>query len=518
MKNIYMNKLKCKSNLQLTLDDDFNVPDIKPDIEIIIKEQGNVIIEDIKSMNGKLSVKGVVAFNILYLSEEEKNPIHNITGTIPFDEIINVKEGCISDDPLIKCTLNDLSTTLINSRKMRVNAIINLDLSVEEIADQEIAIGMEIEDDVQFINKRIEITELIINKKDTYRIKEDLQIPTSKENVFELLYSEISANAVDIRLLEDKFSIKGEIPVFIIYKSDNEESPLNYYETVVSFSGIVECAGCNEEMIEDISWIITSKLVNIREDLDGEDRVIDIEVIMGLNVKVYEVEEPEILHDIYCPDKEIIPIYREANYENIIIKNNSKHRVNDRIKVPSKQPSILQICNANSEVKIDDISIGDNELTVEGVIDVSILYVSEDDSKPINSLQGMVPFTQSVEVKGINEDSKYDIRPSVDQLSVIVMDSDEVEIKAIINLNTIAFENVKELVITDVEINELDVKKLQAIPGLVAYVVKENDSLWDIAKNNYTTIDLIKELNNIEEDNISAGDKILIMKKTLTIA
>ena len=41
-----MNGLKCKSNIQLTLDDDFNVPDVKPDIEKIMKEQGILLIYD----------------------------------------------------------------------------------------------------------------------------------------------------------------------------------------------------------------------------------------------------------------------------------------------------------------------------------------------------------------------------------------------------------------------------------------------------------------------------------------
>lgn len=81
-------------------------------------------------------------------------PIHNISGTIPFDEMINVNDGCMSDDPVIKCTLDDLSTSLINSRKIRVNAIINLNLSVEESADQETAISVETEDDVQYTNKK----------------------------------------------------------------------------------------------------------------------------------------------------------------------------------------------------------------------------------------------------------------------------------------------------------------------------------------------------------------------------
>ena len=79
-KNIHMNKLKCKSTLQLTLDDDFNVPDIKPDIDRIITQQGEIKINEINAMNGKLLVKGELGFNVLYFSEEDAKPIHNISG------------------------------------------------------------------------------------------------------------------------------------------------------------------------------------------------------------------------------------------------------------------------------------------------------------------------------------------------------------------------------------------------------------------------------------------------------
>ena len=35
------NSVKCKNTMQITLDDDFNVPDSKADIDSIIREWGN---------------------------------------------------------------------------------------------------------------------------------------------------------------------------------------------------------------------------------------------------------------------------------------------------------------------------------------------------------------------------------------------------------------------------------------------------------------------------------------------
>lgn len=516
-KNIHMNKLKCKSTLQLTLDDDFNVPDIKPDIDEIITEQGDIRITDIKAMNGKLLVKGALQFNVLYLSEEDQRPIHNISGEIPFDEVINMEQTCAEDDPIVKWDLEDLSTGLINSRKLSVKSIVRLNVAVEELYDEETAIMVEGPEDVQYINKKVEITDVCINKKDTFRIKDELLLPTNKGNVSSILYSDMKLNNVEVRLLEDKFTIKGELPVFILYTTEDEENPIEYFETEIPFSGTIDCNGCNEDMVEDITFRIIKKNLEIKADVDGEERVLDLEVILEMSIKVYETEEPEIICDVYSPSKEIIPVIRDTVYENLVIKNNSKYRIADRIRVPENQPRILQICHAGGNIKIDDVYAEQNELQAEGVIEVGILYISEDDRRPMNSLKGVVPFSQTIEVKGMKPDSTYEIKPSIDNLSVMMLDSDEIEVKASINLNTIVFDKIVEPIITDIEVTDLDLEKLQAMPGLIGYVVKPGDSLWKIAKKYFTTVDSIMKINNMEDDRIREGDKLIIMKKVDTV-
>ena len=516
-KNIHMNKLKCKSTLQLTLDDDFNVPDIKPDIDQIITEQGEVKINDIRAMNGKLLVKGALVFNVLYLSDGDQKPVQNIKGEIPFDEVINMDITCADDNPTVKWELEDLTTGLINSRKLSVRAIVGLYVSVEELYDEETAVDVDGPEDVQYINKKIEVTDVAINKKDTFRIKDEIVLPANKGNISSLLYQDIGLSNVEIRLLDDRFTIKGEIPVFVLYVSEDEENPMEYYETEIPFSGTTPCNGCNEDMVEDITVGIISKSMEVKPDSDGEERVLDLEVILELGIKVYEMQEPEILCDVYCPSMEVTPVIQNASYENLVIKNNSKYRVSDRIMVPENQPKILQICHANGVIKLDDITSEDTELMVEGVIEVNILYISEDDSRPMNSIKGVIPFSQIIELKGMKAGSNYEIKPTVDQLSVMMLDGEEIEVKATVNLNTIVFDMISEPIITDIEVAEIDMEKLQSMPGIIGYVVKKGDTLWKIAKKYYTTVDNIMTINNMEDDRIKEGDKLIIMKKVDSI-
>ncbi len=512
-KNIHMNKLKCKSSLQLTLDDDFNVPDVKPDIYKIIKEQGAVKINDVKMMNGKLMVKGALYFNMLYFSDENTRPVHSISGEVPFDEVIHLDDACVGDEAIINWELEDLTTGLINSRKFSVKSIVRITVMIEELYDEVTAVSITGDEDVQFINKRITVTDIAVEKKDTYRIKDQIHLPSNKANISEILYSEVELRNPEARISDNKFTVKGELIVFVLYSSEDDEKPLEYFETELPFTTTIECNGCTEDMIDNIDFSIASKSLEIMPDADGEQRVIDVEVVLDMGIKMYEEEELELLSDAYSPVKELTPILKDAHYENLLVKNNSKVRVSDTIKIPNTQPRILQICHASGEIKVDEINPVNNGLEVNGVLEVQILYICADDSRPINSIKGMIPFTQTIEVKDIKSTSSFNVKSAVEQLSVMMLDSEEIEVKSGIGLNAIVFDSITEPIITDIEVADVDYEKLQSMPSIIGYTVKSQDTLWNIAKQYYTTIDRILELNGLENDNIKIGDKLLIMKK-----
>lgn len=512
-KNIHMNKLKCKTSLQLTLDDDFNVSDVKPDIDKIIKEQGTIKIHDVKMQNNKLVVKGSLLFNVLYLSDESSRPVHNISSELPFEEVIHLGENCTGDEAYVTWEIEDLSTSLINSRKLSVKSIVRLTVLIEELYDEATAVSVEGGEDVEFIHKNITVTDIAVDKKDTYRVKEQIHLPSNKSNVAEILYRDVELRNPEARLMDNKFSIKGELLIFVLYASEDEESPVEYYESEIPFSAVIECSGCSESMIDNISFAIASYSVEVMPDSDGEARIFDVEAVIELGIKIYEEEELELLSDVYSPSKELTPVVKYAHYENLLVKNNNKIRINDRVRITSRDPGILQICHASGDIKIDDMDLVENGVEVNGVIEAQILYICADDKKPINSVKGIIPFTQVIEVKGIKPSSIYQIKPGLEQLSVMMLDSEEIEVKASISLNTLVFDTLTEPIITDVAVNELNYEKIQSMPSITAYVVKQNDSLWNIAKKYYTTVDKIKELNELESDSIKVGDKLIILKK-----
>ena len=204
---------------------------------------------------------------------------------------------------------------------------------------------------------------------------------------------------------------------------------------------------------------------------------------------------------------------KPAYYDKLLYKNNSKVRVSERMDIRGDGGKILQICNGSGVVRIDEEEITDEGIRVEGVIEVQLLYVTDTDDSPLGAEKGVVPFSQLVEVKGIKENTVYELTPCLEDLSVTMLDGSEAEVKGTVCLDVIAFDPQKQMVITQIEETELDMERIQQMPGLVGYIAKEEDTLWDIAKRFYTTTDSIMEQNEMESDRLQAGDKLLLVKK-----
>ena len=74
--------------------------------------------------------------------------------------------------------------------------------------------------------------------------------------------------------------------------------------------------------------------------------------------------------------------------------------------------------------------------------------------------------------------------------------------------------SVEVEVIEDAKEQPFDIEKIKAIPCMVGYMVKSQDSLWKIAKKYYTTVENIKKVNELKDNEIKEGEMLLVVKES----
>lgn len=507
---ISTNSTKTFKMMQITLEEDLNVPDSKPDIDKVIQTKGEVLIQEVESLIDKIRIQGELIFRILYATPQEG--LGSFTYHFRFEEIVYM-DGILPMDIIkVGSELDDLNVTMINSRKLEIRSLIGLKIKVIDTDLIEGIVDVEQDDSIQFYHKPCQITGMVADKKDMVRLKEEVSLPASKPNISELLWESVSIRNVEPKLLDGAISIRGELLLFTLYKGEEEHIPYQNIEWEIPFETQLECKESKEEMIGNIKIGVGSCQVELKPDTDGEERELSLDCSLDLDIKIYQEEEVNFLRDIYSPIKELELEKNMFDYESLLVKNSAKKKIVDRVRLKEHQGTILQICHVEGEAKIDEAECIEDGIQVEGVIMVNIVYVSSDDRYPISCLSTMLPFSQVVEARGVSPDNFYDVDANIEQISAIMIDSSEIEIKASLNLDVIAFSKKQGVTIVDVIEKPFNEEAFGEVPGIVGYIVQQGDNLWKIAKRFYTTVDDIKEMNNLEEENISTGDKLIIIK------
>ena len=117
-----------------------------------------------------------------------------------------------------------------------------------------------------------------------------------------------------------------------------------------------------------------------------------------------------------------------------------------------------------------------------------------------------------MEVPQARQECRYEIEPALGQLTISMLDAEEADGKAMLSFQGMVCEVHEEPMVTSVNVSDLDPEKLSALPGIVAYIVKDGDSLWSIGKKYYVPVARMKEMNDLTSEEVKAGDKILVVK------
>ena len=474
--SVQMLQIKSRAASQVTFDTDYNVPDAKPDVGRLIQSKGDISMDEVHLSEGKAFISGNLNVDILYVGEENQK-VSSLWAKLPFDETLNL-EGIASGDKMcLKWEIEDLSVHMIHSRKLNIKAIVTFYAVVDEMAGIQLPVEIS-EEGISVKRKKVRLMSLMVHKKDTMRIKDEVTLVSNKPNIEQLLWY-----------------------------------TLQWAEYVLPFNTEVECTGCMGEMIPNIGFSVMHQSIEVKPDSDGEERVMSVDTVLELDMKLYREEEHDLILDVYSPLKECIPQGKEMCLESLLVRNDSKCRVSDRIELKESQGKILQICHSQGRVKVEKTKIVENGIQADGIVFMKILYITGNDEMPFYSVDGMIPFSHIIEANGINEDSIFFLQADLEQLSTSMIDSNEIEVKAVISLNVLVLQCENRMIISKVEERPLDMEKIQAMPGITVYVMKNGDSMWDIAKRFYTTVEEICELNELEEDRVVPGMPLLLVKK-----
>ena len=507
---------KGRAVTQITLDDDYNLAEYKPDILKIIEDKGQVRLEEIKVEPDLVRLRGALHFEVLYRGSSAEGYFGHLQGEIPFQETVRMEGAGEYDTVGVDPQIEDLSISIINSRKLEIRSLITLQLQLRQPCVH--ALATDLSGDaglhVQVRKADIEALELLGQKKDTSRFHTELSLPSNKPGIQEILWYSLQPRGIESRLAEGKIDLSGELFVHMVYLGTEEPGQLQCLELAVPLQTQIDAEEADPQMISWVRVRLAGGELEAAEDFDGEERVLQLTAVLEVEYTLWQEQTLVLLEDAYATDRDLNCVRGDVTLQRLLIKNDSRFRLNERVSLDAGA-QVLQICSCVGTVQVEEVTPADGKMEVSGILKMKLLYIAANDEMPLMTVDRMLPFREVVEVPGLRPDMtaiSYEMEAGIDQLTTALVDQSQVECKAQIRLCMIIFENQPMKNVEKIEVSDADAEMLRMQPGMIGYIVKNGEKLWDIAKEHRVTMRQLMELNGLTDETIHPMDKLMIVK------
>lgn len=494
--------------LQTVIEEDIIVPDVKPDVNKMLQVDGEVHIKEQNTNSDKINYKGIFEYNCLYISDDENKTINSIMGEMDFNDYID-NNDMDNDKMSVSCDLDYIEYTILNSRKIHLKAILNIRIRKDKVNVEEIVANLKNNQNFEITKKMIKMDKAENMPEEKIVIKDMMVMPSNKPSISNILKCNIKPNNMEYIVTNGKMNIKGNLHIVILYKNYDNDTSMEFYEYDVPVNENLLNDLDDSVMIANANAEVQDKYIEVSLDDDGEERVLNMEVMVKIKAKMIKPYEMEIINDIYSTNSDIDVNRKSMEYEKVYMKNKNKYTMKEYMKIDNED-NIMQIYNMDTYLKVEDMEISDNAMEVYGVIICKILYIVADDENPIKSFEKEIPFMQKIDAEGIKNNMSVDLSGDIEYTSYNMVSQNELEMRFVIIFDLMVKEKIETEFVVDME--EKEIMKDPKDASMIIYIARKGESMWDVAKKYKTTVKKIMDINGMEDENdLHVGQKIIII-------
>lgn len=500
--NLCINSVVAQKTENIIIEGDAIIPDIKPDILNAINTDGTICIYKKEVLDGKIKLEGCINTNVMYLADNEESGVRGFSTNIDFVKFIEIEKAKSGMDMECDICLKNIECKIVNGRKIAIKAIAEVTIQLTVNRNVEFIEDINNLQDIQKLNKKIMVNSML-GSGETRCFAKDTVVIDNIDNLAEIMKTDIEIINKETKVSYNKVLVKADLKVKIMYIT--EDNRINCVNTKIPIMGFIDIQNITESNICEIKYCI--KNLSIKPN-NAEEHSIYVEAEVEVKCNVFEEKEIELIEDLYSTSVNLRSDYiklattqSKANIENTCM-------INKKENIPELRNQ--KIYDTDISVNIQKQSNINGKVCYEGEITVNFIY-SSNRTGGIDTKKIVIPFEHSIEIEGLNNNTKIDTSIEVKNQDFIIQD-ETAQVKLDINFCLTIYNNVEISVINNIDIDKSNIKETYS---LVVYFVKPGDTLWKIAKKFGSTIEDISQINEIVDiDNINVGDELFVPKAT----
>lgn len=321
-------------------------------------------------------------------------------------------------------------------------------------------------------------------------------------NVDKVLHFDTSVVCTNVKSVDGGINVMGELIACVVYESDGM---LTTKQFNVPFS---EEFNCDAEFDKIYARLNISENRIVLQGND-DDTVMRLEADIKVSAALYTETTVSIMRDACSTKNELTCQYTECATTNFKHQLCLKDKISGSAELNEESESIRRILSTTvSRNCLTSIYAQDGAITVEGILSVNVIY--EDNNTDVNSVLIELPYSLPFDTDKVNADDIIEAAACVEIMSAKVRRDREIDVTAMVSLS-IGIHTPKLIkVVSSIEVGAEITAQL---PAFVIYSARENESLWDIAKNIMAPIEeIVKQNPSLENKQTCDCRKIMFYR------
>ena len=281
---------------QTMVREDLELAESMPSIVKILRRNTRIRINERKAADNKVVVHGEVDVKLLYLCEDEDEPIQYLSHSIPFSHVVEIPGAyqgmeCFADAVVSEFYADPREDINNELRIIDTELVIDLDAQIFEAQEGEILADAYSPNRTLTLKKRkIKTRQFIGESQGQTTIKESVTFPDGVSKARKILYVDAHPIVTDDRIEEGRVMIEGILSAQIVYQTNDPALPVGSFQEDFPFRHILEVDGAQSHM--DCSSEAVAE--HVGHTLLAQDEA-ELKILVLCRTSVFQTMEKEVI-------------------------------------------------------------------------------------------------------------------------------------------------------------------------------------------------------------------------------
>lgn len=460
---------------------ELRISDGMPDIGRILSAWAQPVIRGKEWRGDSISLNGGVLIWVLYAPEDGTEP-RCVDSWIPFQMKWDLPEDCPDGQIRVQMLPRSVDARSVSARKVMLRVGLGVLAQALVPMEAEFWSADGVPEDVQLLSERYPVRMMVESGEKAFLMDEEFAMPGSAPQPEKLIYYTVSPRIMDQKVMGDKVVFRGNGNLHVLYRS--EEGQLHGWDFPLPFSQYADLReNYPGEARADVSLCPTS----LELELDDEGHL-RFKCGLAAQYVVDNQQMIEVVEDAYAPARTVqpehgtvlLPVVLDSRQENIYAEQTIPADVNLAADIRF-WPDFPRQYGAENSLRME----------VPGMFQA--LYYDEN-----GSLQGSSGRWEGALQLKAAPDTRITAIPQSGQEPQLALSDGTMTLKSELPLAVNTFARQKIPAVTGLCLGEEQEPNPERPSVILCRAGKMR--LWDIAKENGSTVEAIRSANGIQQE------------------